>query len=913
MDPAVAVPLHFTLEFLGVAAYAGLLGWGLLRRHVLFAAGGGALLVSQVIHTGQFVSGEAAGLELGLRLSGLILLVGGVLLESRRATPTTVSVPTVSVPTVSVPALVAPAVAATGGGLPELAWGTAALALVVAFGHAGLSDRKLWLGGWAAIAAGEAWLAIVGASPGILEGDVGLHLARGVGFFLVGAWAWRRTVSSLRLQIVAALMLVLFLVVVVAGGAVARVGAADRKDEALGRLAVEVREQQAALVRDNEDIVRRGGLVSDLFARTLREDGDPGALADSVLEEIFPDLTFVAVLDREREPIAGAGVDPEHGALLRDADAVGDALTGDVASGLVAGTDAFISLGAAPIWVEGEQTPETVDAAVVLGRRYGSAALDEIGERVQAEAAILSPGGELIAESEASFREASIPDAATDAATLWQGEVALTDGRLFAASAPLVSEDGSAVGYLMLARHDTALQGVILDASRALFTALLAAALLAVVVALWMSSRIVRPVMRLTETAQRVEEGDLEATSGLGRPDEIGSLAHAFDGMTGTLRSTIASERDARGRLETIVSGMGEGLVAMDEDYNIVTFNPAAERVTGVGASDAVGRKCYEVYGHATRGREGKPICDYICPLRHDGGTDGGVLMEGRNGGTLGLACSCSTLRDAEGNVVGGVDLLRDVTPELQAERMKSSFLANISHELRTPLTPVRGFAEILRRRKMPAAQAEGYLDDIIAGAERLERVVSILVDVAALEAGRLTVTPRPVSPQALVRDAVSRWAPKIPDRELRAQAPARLPEVAADGHLIGRVLDELIDNAVKFSPDGGRILVRARDVDSGGVEFSVSDQGIGIPPEALDALFEDFVQADPSETRQFGGLGVGLAFVRRVLEGHGSRLDVTSRSKRGSRFSFVLPRTGESRPKRAAKKRTTRAARVRS
>lgn len=242
---------------------------------------------------------------------------------------------------------------------------------------------------------------------------------------------------------------------------------------------------------------------------------------------------------------------------------------------------------------------------------------------------------------------------------------------------------------------------------------------------------------------------------------------------------------------------------------------------------------------------------------------------------------------------------------------MKSSFLANISHELRTPLAPILGYAQIMRRKKVPARQRDQFLEEIVSSSKRLERVVSILVDVAALEAGHLEVSPRPADPADLVRGAAARWKERLKDRDVRSTVSRGLPEVHVDEVLVGRALDEIVDNAVKFSPDGGPVTIRARKV-AGGVEVSVTDKGIGISADDIERLQGEFVQADPSETRRFGGLGVGLSFVRRILEAHDASLQVAGRPGRGTTVSFVLP--VHAKPgARAAKRSTAKPRRRRS
>ena len=224
------------------------------------------------------------------------------------------------------------------------------------------------------------------------------------------------------------------------------------------------------------------------------------------------------------------------------------------------------------------------------------------------------------------------------------------------------------------------------------------------------------------------------------------------------------------------------------------------------------------------------------------------------------------------------------------AERVKSDFLASVSHELRTPLTPIRGYTEILRSRAVPARDASGYLDEIGLAAQRLERVVALLVDVASIEAGRFRVMVEAVSPVDLFNETVERWRERS-GRRIDVRTPRSLPDVMADAAAISRVLDELIDNAIKFAPEG-EVEIRARRVGDS-VEMSVRDDGPGIDPERLKAVREAFTQEESGDTRRFGGLGLGLTFIEGVLDAHGAKLDITSTPGAGTTCAFALAATG--------------------
>lgn len=223
------------------------------------------------------------------------------------------------------------------------------------------------------------------------------------------------------------------------------------------------------------------------------------------------------------------------------------------------------------------------------------------------------------------------------------------------------------------------------------------------------------------------------------------------------------------------------------------------------------------------------------------------------------------------------------------AEQVKADFLASVSHELRTPLTPIRGYTELLRRGRVPARRAADYLDEIGEAAGRLERIVTLLLDVAAQEAGRFRIEAGSPPPGGVLEDAAERWKHRVRKHPVRVVAARSLPRIHGDPEALARALDELIDNAMKFSPDGGAVELRARRTKTG-VELSVNDHGIGMSADEAVELTRAFAQADPGDRRRFGGLGLGLAFVSGVLRAHGSSLTVRSAPGEGSTFSFTLP-----------------------
>ena len=379
--------------------------------------------------------------------------------------------------------------------------------------------------------------------------------------------------------------------------------------------------------------------------------------------------------------------------------------------------------------------------------------------------------------------------------------------------------------------------------------------------------------------------------------DEVGTLGNAFNEMadelqrqTGQLQRSAATEATLRARMEAILQSMGDALIAADVAGTVVTFNRAAEEILRRRAQTVVRRPLADVMrGQAITGRT-------LAEAAMIGGATEGTLSRA-DGSQVAVAMTAAPLVDSSGEPVGRVVVLRDVSREHEAERMKSEFLANVSHELRTPITPINGYAEMMSRKKFPREKEESFLAGILQSTERLERVVEILVDFAAMEAGRLKPRVEPVPVKDLVARLTDKWRERDGEHRFVRKIGPDVPPIMGDPKLLGRSLDELVDNAVKFSPDGGQIEISAEPYANGSrsarisrVRITVRDHGIGIEPEQMPDLFQDFRQGDGSETRSFGGLGLGLAYVKRIASVHGGDVIVESEPGKGSSFSLVLP-----------------------
>jgi PAS domain S-box-containing protein len=428
---------------------------------------------------------------------------------------------------------------------------------------------------------------------------------------------------------------------------------------------------------------------------------------------------------------------------------------------------------------------------------------------------------------------------------------------------------------------------------RTLFLIAFGGTVLALGLAIFTGDRITAGLRRLTRAAAGIAGGDTSVRAGVGGDDEVAALGTAFDAMvdsvtaqSAALQAAADDEARLRNRLQAVVAGMSDALIAVDSYGRITDFNQAAVELTGVDAGTALGSPAAQVIRLQTE--DGVPVTrELLLAGRRGAAVLARVVREGVD---IPVAVSSGILRGPAREPVGTVLVVRDMRREQEVEQMKTEFLSRIGHELRTPLTGILGYADILLRREVAEERARAWHEEILHSARRLLRIVEMLEFFASEGAGRVVLRPEQVDVRALVNGIASSWSGRLPPNlTLGRRLPKEEVVLRADQRWLTLAVDELIDNAVKFSPEGGRIVIRVeRTPDK--VEISVADQGMGMTAQHYDVLFGEFVQGDSSDTRRFGGLGLGLAVVRRVVEGHGGTISCRSAPGRGATFVLGLP-----------------------
>jgi PAS domain S-box-containing protein len=369
------------------------------------------------------------------------------------------------------------------------------------------------------------------------------------------------------------------------------------------------------------------------------------------------------------------------------------------------------------------------------------------------------------------------------------------------------------------------------------------------------------------------------------REEEVEALSALAGNASAVLSNAELYQRVAleRERSYAILANIADGIVAVGRDGCVVLWNTAAEQITGVPASAALGRPPLEVIQRDLSSGDGPGPGERLVPIR-------------RGAEEVWLSLTEAVMRDPTGAVAGRIFAFRDVSAERVVEEMKSDFVSTVSHELRAPLTSIYGFAETLLRRDVlfEDAERQTFLGYIASEAQNLTGIVDTLLSVARLDAGDLQVELSPIDVRSVVSEVVTsteqtaatnghRFVVDVPDEPLTA---------SADREKLRQILANLMDNAVKFSPQGGTVKVEARR--SGrAVEVRVVDQGIGIPAGEQERIFRKFHRAERGG-RDRGGTGLGLFIARGLVAAMGGRIWVDSAEGRGSSFAFELPLAAE-------------------
>jgi two-component system, OmpR family, phosphate regulon sensor histidine kinase PhoR len=399
-------------------------------------------------------------------------------------------------------------------------------------------------------------------------------------------------------------------------------------------------------------------------------------------------------------------------------------------------------------------------------------------------------------------------------------------------------------------------------------------------------------VERLKDFSRQVAEGNFRPLPSEPQNDELTELAQALNETVKHLEGSIRSLTDERNRSSAILRSMVEGVAVMDTKERIVFCNQAFAEILNQDAQVCEGRTLLEIVRQM----------DLVSAIRR--ALQSGEIVQGEVAvGTVqprSFAVTAAPVDTIEAPQAGGraearkgaVVVLHDITELRRLERIRQDFVANVSHEFKTPLTAIQGFAETLLGGALnDVKNNRRFLEIIRDHAVRLARLTDDLLRLARIEAGKLELDFQPVPLAELLESCAATSLLKARQKQLSLQiaCPPGLPSVLGDASLLREVLQNLLDNAVQYTPPGGRIQVSAA-VHDGEAILTVADTGVGIPLAEQERIFERFYRVDAARSREVGGTGLGLSISKHIVEAHGGRIWVESDIGRGSQFHFSIP-----------------------
>jgi PAS domain S-box-containing protein len=364
-----------------------------------------------------------------------------------------------------------------------------------------------------------------------------------------------------------------------------------------------------------------------------------------------------------------------------------------------------------------------------------------------------------------------------------------------------------------------------------------------------------------------------------------------------------AEAAEERQKTEIVLRSVGDGVCTTDRELTLLSLNPAAERLLDWQEHEAIGRHCKAVL--QCHDADEEPSCETACPLilamreqRYEYSRLGALFVHSRSGQRIPIWGVAGPLTDPAGAVLGGVLAFRDASYEAEMERLQSEFMSMISHEVRSPLTNLKAAAQtITRLGGEQDDETRANLARIIAEqCDQLDRLVQRVEDTTQLEAGRLDLRLAPLCLPPLVRDVIQLLQLRDSQRTFDVVTTDEAASwVMGDADKISMVLNNLLDNAVKYSRSQGTITVKLSQWDQDQVLVSVIDEGPSIPTDQRDRIFQRFYRIDNTDARSVYGLGLGLYVARELITAMGGQIWVDGVGGPGNRFCFTLPRSRES------------------
>jgi two-component system phosphate regulon sensor histidine kinase PhoR len=392
-----------------------------------------------------------------------------------------------------------------------------------------------------------------------------------------------------------------------------------------------------------------------------------------------------------------------------------------------------------------------------------------------------------------------------------------------------------------------------------------------------------RPLRSMAAAAALIGKGEFGSRIPISSGDEIGELAEVLNEMAEKTENQLERISAEKNRLDTILRGMGEGVIVTDDSGIVTLANPAFRALFSLDQS-CIGKALIEIARQPSLNNALKKVLDSREELLEEM-----VMMvpEEKN-----ILTHWVPLME-ETTLTGAVAVFHDITDLKMLEKIRKDFVANVSHELRTPVSVIKGYAETIlsEGKTLPPEKLEQFTEVIHSHAERLAHLISDLLTLSRIESGAIPLEPVPVAILPAVNRVIHLLEQKARAKKVllaTTDSLISMPDIQADPDKLEQILINLLDNAIKFTPAGGTVTVDASDLGDR-VRIDVKDTGIGIPAKDITRIFERFYRVDTARSRELGGTGLGLSIVKHIVQAHGGSVAVESIPGKGSTFSFTM------------------------
>ena len=399
----------------------------------------------------------------------------------------------------------------------------------------------------------------------------------------------------------------------------------------------------------------------------------------------------------------------------------------------------------------------------------------------------------------------------------------------------------------------------------------------------FVSILISKPLHEMSAIAKRLAAGDFSRKAVVRSNDEAGDLAKAINDMASEIDSKIRSVSSEKAKLEAILSSMFEGIMLTDKKGEILMLNPSIRKSFLIDSAFEGKRPLEVIRNNSVQEMVNKVLDEKSGIITQE------IKVTMPEQKTM-MVSGVPIVRDDI--VEGAVFVFHDITELKRLEEIRKDFVANVSHELRTPISSIKGYAETLLDGKVDNAEhLKEFLNIIYQDSNRLASLIDDILDLSRIESGKMSMEFGPVDISPIVNRCINILDKAAKDKSISVilNIPGKLSKVTGDNNRLSQVILNLLDNAIKYTPEGRSITISAA-CKEGAVQVDVSDTGIGISEKDLPRIFERFYRVDKARSRELGGTGLGLSIVKHIVQAHNGQVWVRSTLGQGSTFSFTIP-----------------------